>query len=91
MKQFAERCSREAGCKESVAEKVIEIFLECIAEELSQGNPVDLGAEFGVFTTRLREAHLAHNSPRTAKDSRYKVVFREGRELRKRLKIKSGD
>lgn len=91
MKQFAERCSREAGCKESVAEKVIETFLESIAEELSQGNTVDLGADFGVFSTRLREAHLAENSPRTEKGSRYKVVFREGRELRKRLKISPGD
>lgn len=91
MNQFAEKCSHEAGCTETVAEKVIEIFLEEVAEELSQGNTVDLGADFGVFSTRLREAHLAQNSPRTAKDSRYKVVFREGRGLRKRLKIKSGD
>lgn len=70
MKPFAEKCSHEAGCTETVEEKVIEIFLKEVAEELSQGNTVDLGADFGVFSTRLREAHLAQNSPRTAKDSR---------------------
>lgn len=87
MKQLAEKCSRKAGCPEAVAEKVIEIFLESIAEELSQGNTVDLGVNFGVFSIRLREVHLAEDSPRTGKSNRYKVVFREGRELRKRLKV----
>lgn len=91
MNQFAEKCSHEAGCTEIVAEKVIQVFLECVGEELSQGNTVDLGVEFGVFSTRLREAHLAQNSPRTAKDRRYKVVFREGRGLKKRLKVISDD
>lgn len=50
VKLFAEKCSREAGCPESVAEKVIEIFPKGIAEKLSQGNTVDHGADFGVFS-----------------------------------------
>lgn len=87
MKEFAEKCSRKVGCPEAVAEKVIEVFLESVAEELAQGNTVDLGVNFGVFSTRLREAHLAQDSPRTGKSSRYKIVFREGRGLRKRLKV----
>ena len=91
MNQFTEKCSREVGCTEAVADRVIGIFLENVAKELSQGNTVDLGADFGVFSTRLREPHLAENSLRTPKDSRYKVIFREGKGLKKLLKVKPSD
>ena len=58
MNWLAKNCSHEDGCTEIVAEKVIEIFLEDVAEALSQGNIADLG----VFSTLLREAYLAENS-----------------------------
>lgn len=55
MNQFAEKCSHEAGCTEIVAEKVIQVFLECVGEELSQGNTVDLGSGvWRVFDTTER-------------------------------------
>lgn len=87
MNQYIEICSQKTGYAETVVEQVVAAFLDSIVSELSQGNTVDLGSEFGVFSTRLRESHLADNSPRTPKDSRYKVVFREGKGLQKRLKV----
>lgn len=87
MNQYIEICSQKTGCEETIVEQVVAAFLDSIVSELSQGNTVDLGPEFGVFSTRLRESHLADNSPQTPKDSRYKVVFREGKGLQKRLKV----
>ena len=87
MNEYIKRCSQKTGCEEATAEQVVKAFLDTIVEELSQGNTVDLGPEFGVFSARLRESHLADNSPRTPKDSHYKVVFREGRGMQKRLKV----
>ena len=87
MKQYIKMCSQKTGCEENVANEIIETFLDLIVEELSHGNTVDLGPEFGVFSARLRESHLTENSPRTPKDSHYKVVFREGRGMQKRLKV----
>lgn len=87
MNQYIEMCSRKAGCEEAEAEQIVKAFLDTIVDELSQGNTVDLGPEFGVFSARLRESHLTDNSPRAPKDSHYKVVFREGKGMQKRLKV----
>lgn len=86
MEEILERCIRETSCANGEAEEIIHIFLEMIVEELSLGHSVDLGEEVGEFSVRLRESHLADNSPRTPKESRYKVVFREGSGMKKRLK-----
>ncbi len=76
-----------ADCSREQAGQVLDAILENMANALASGQTVDLGERFGVFEPRLREAHLAPGSPRTPKDSRYKVVFREGKQLRKRLKV----
>lgn len=83
-----ERCSRKAGCRREQAEQIIALFLSEIVEELAQGHKVDLGPEFGVFSVKLRTGAAAEGSPRTPKDSRYKVIFRENSGMRKQLKIK---
>lgn len=87
MNEMLEYCSRTTGYEEQVVEKVVDTFLSKIVDELSHGNSVDLGREFGKFSTKLRTSHLQENSPRTPKDSRYKVVFRENSGMKKRLKI----
>ncbi len=76
-----------ADCSREQAVLLLDAMLDKMANELASGQTVDLGEGFGTFEPRLREAHLAPGSPRTPKDSRYKVVFREGRNLRKRLKV----
>lgn len=62
-------------------------FLGKITEELSQGNNVDFGDAFGSFSVKLRASHLTDNSPRTPKDDHYKVIFRDGKGMRQRLRL----
>lgn len=87
MEKLLQECSDVTGYKKQMVDDVIKTFLEEVVDELSQGHAVDLGKEFGVFGVKLRESHLAENSPRTPKDSRYKVFFREGKDMKKRLKV----
>lgn len=91
MDEMLEYCSEVTGCEEQVVEKVVDAFLGKIVDELSQGKSVDLGREFGIFSTKLRTAHLQEGSPRTPKDSRYKVIFRENSGMKQRLKIVKGN
>lgn len=88
MEQLMQQCSIKTGYEETVVENVIAAFLAEITGELSQGHTVDLGEDFGVFSVKLRTDHLAENSPRNPKDSRYKVIFRENNGMKRRLKIK---
>lgn len=88
MNQLVQQCSIKTGYEETVVENVIAAFLTGITGELSQGHTVDLGEDFGVFSAKLRTDHLAENSPRNPKDSRYKVVFRENNGMKRQLKVK---
>lgn len=87
MKEIVHNCSVLAGCREETADAVICTFLDLIVQELSKGNPVDLGDDFGIFTVKLRSGMPQPGSPRTPKDSRYKVIFRENKGMRQRLKV----
>lgn len=87
MEEVLKYCSEVTGCEEQIVQKVVDAFLDKIVDELAQGNSVDLGKEFGMFTTKLRTSCRQENSPRTPKDSRYKVIFRENSGMKKRLKI----
>ena len=80
-------CSKETGYEKQEVETIIGCFLDKISQELSEGHTVDLGACFGVFSVKLRSGTLPEGSPRTPKDSRYRVVFRESNDLRQRLKL----
>ncbi|MCB5714511.1 MULTISPECIES: HU family DNA-binding protein [Lactonifactor] len=87
MDNLLEVCSRKTGCGREQTEQIIALFLSEIVEELARGHKVDLGTEFGVFSVKLRTGAVAEGSPRTPKDSRYKVVFRENSGMKQRLKI----
>lgn len=87
MERLWEQCCSAAGCSKETARKVVDAFLECITDTLSQGESVDLGKDFGVFTVKLRTPHLQENSPRTPKAKRYKVIFRENSGMKQRLKL----
>ena len=87
MKEILDRCRAETDCSPEDIEKIVGVFLNTVTDELSQGHTVDLGPEFGEFSVRLREQKLNANSPRVPKDSHYKVVFREGSGMKKRLKV----
>lgn len=87
MKELIKHCSQTTEYEEIVVENIITQFLAEIVNELSAGHTVDLGEDFGIFSVKLRTDHLAGNSSRTPKNSRYKVVFRENRGLKQRLKV----
>lgn len=87
MKEILKRCQEETGCSMEDVERVVCVFLNSIADELTNEHVVDLGSDFGEFSVRLRESKYSANSPRTPKDAHYKVVFREGNRLKKRLKV----
>ena len=86
MEELFQYCSAQTGCELQVVERIIHSFLDKIAQDLSQGQSVDLGKEFGVFHVKLYTGMVAENSPRTPKASRYRVIFRENSGLRQRLK-----
>lgn len=89
MNELLAYCSHASGVDQQTVDTVIRCCFEYIVSELAKGNTVDLGDAFGTFVARLRKPHLAESSPRTPKDTRYKVVFREGKEMAQRLKVKS--
>ena len=86
LEQPLQYCSAVTGYEEQEVGTIISSFLDKIAQELSEGHAVDLGACFGIFTVKLRTGQLQPGSPRTPKAERYHVVFRENSGLRKRLK-----
>lgn len=87
MERLPQYCSEETGYEQQEVEAIIDCFLDKISQKLSEGHTVDLGACFGTFSVNLRTGALQEGAPRTPKDSRYRVVFREGNHLRKRLKL----
>ncbi len=87
MDRLLQLCSNETGYGKQEVEAIIGCFLDKISQELSEGHTVDLGACFGVFSVKLHTGTLQEGSPRTPKDSRYRVIFRENNGLRQRLKL----
>ena len=89
MDRLLQYCCRETGYEEPVIDSVVKSFLEGIAEELAAGNTVDLGETLGVFRVKPRAGNVQEGSPRTPKTPGYRVVFREGNGLKRRLKEES--
>lgn len=89
MEELLKYCSQATGYERQAVEAVIGSFLDKIAQELSEGHSVDLGKNFGTFSVKLRTGHEAiqKNSPRTPKESRYRIIFRENNGLKKRMKL----
>ena len=87
MEELFQYCTAQTGLEKNEVEAVIDVFLDKIVEELSRGNTVDLGDDFGVFTVKLRVGSVPEGSPRTPKASRYRAVFRENKGMRRRLKL----
>lgn len=87
MEELLRYCSNETGYDRQVVDEVVNVFLEKIVQELSEGNEVNLGENFGIFKVKLRTENMQENSPRTPKAKRYRAIFRENNGMRKRLKI----
>ncbi len=87
MEKLLQYCSMATGYEQQTVAVIVNSFLDKIAQELSEGNTIDLGENFGTFSVKLRTGAVQPGSPRTPKDSRYRVVFRENNGLKKRLKL----
>jgi nucleoid DNA-binding protein len=88
LEELLQYCCQETGTNRETVEKVVGAFLEGIVNELSQGNTVNLGENFGTFSAALRSGgNVQENSPRTPKQSRYLTVFRENKGMKRRMVI----
>lgn len=89
LEEMLQMCEDTVGCDLKVINLIVKTFMDEIVKALSQGQTVNLGEDFGVFSVKLRTPHLTENSPRTPKDIHYKVVFRESKGVKQRLKMKN--
>jgi nucleoid DNA-binding protein len=88
LEELLQHCCQETGADRETVEKVVNTFLDGIVSELSQGNTVNLGEDFGTFSAAFRDGgNVQANSPRTPKQSRYLTVFRENKGMKRRMVI----
>lgn len=89
-KELVSRIAEKTGVTKVVCKDIIQSFLDCIIDELAEGNRLEF-REFGVFESKERAARRAQN-PRTLEKvdvpSKRIVKFKVGRLMRERV---SGD
>lgn len=87
-KEIVCEISRRTGVCQEQVEKTYYSMISIMADALSRGEEVNLNPEWGSFIPKLWDNQaLNANSPRTRKVARYKIRFRPGNEIEKRLKI----
>jgi len=86
-KELVDRIADKADEKRITVRKVVQLFLDEIIEELGKGNRLEF-RDFGVFETKYRAAHQAHN-PKTLQPvhvpAKRTVKFKVGRLMKKKL------
>jgi nucleoid DNA-binding protein len=87
LEELLQRCTQRTGYTDDVVEHVIDTFLDEISSELSKGKDVNLGENFGRFIVRLPKGNVCEASSKTPKLRHYKAFFREGKALKKRLRL----
>lgn len=83
-----QKISKDTGLELEQIEKVYYSMIRAMSESLSQGEEVVLLPEWGVFIPKEWDnIGLDENSPRTRKSAHYKIRFRPGNKLQKKLVI----
>ena len=86
-KDLVNAVAGSCDCQQSLARLAVQSFLDRIVAELSEGNRIEL-REFGVFETRVRDAHKARN-PKTKEfvmvPPRASVKFKPGHAMKVRV------
>jgi integration host factor subunit beta len=86
-KELVNRIADETGQTKVVVKDILQRFLDCIIDELSEGNRLEF-REFGVFEVKQRAARRAQN-PRTLEKvsvpEKRVVKFKVGRLMRERV------
>lgn len=86
-KELIDHIAKKELCKRVLVKRVVQLFLDSIIDELSQGNRLEF-RDFGVFECRTRAPRRAQN-PKTMDKvqvpSKRTVKFKAGRVLKERL------
>ena len=86
-KDFVDRISEKTGQKRGEVKETIQLFLDEMIDELTNGNRLEF-RDFGVFEVRERAARVAQN-PKTLEQvqvpARKAVRFKIGRLMRERI------
>ena len=82
------RIAKETGIIQSDVAKVVQKTLDYIADELADGNTIEL-RNFGVFECKVRKSRKGRNPNQPANEviipERVVVKFRAGKELKDRV------
>ena len=91
-KDLIDRIASETGHRRSDVKDVVQAFLDCVINELAEGNRLEF-RDFGVFETRERAARVAQN-PRTLErvpvPARNTVKFKVGRLMKMAVETAEG-
>ena len=86
-KELVNQIADQTGQTKVIVKDIIQRFLDCIIEELAEGNRLEF-REFGVFDIKRRPARKAQN-PRTLEKvdvpPKRVVKFKVGRLMRERV------
>ena len=86
-KTIIDKIAQTHQFRSSIAQKVVQSFLDEISTELGKGNRLEF-RDFGVFETKLREAREAQN-PKTLEKvhvpAKRGVKFKMGRMMKQKL------
>lgn len=85
-KEAIKFCCEATGWDRETVSSVVNSFLNYLCCEFEKGHSVDFGQDFGIFSVKRREQILPPGSPRTPKAPKYNVIFKEGANLKRRLK-----
>ena len=86
-RDLCEKIVRKTNNSQLLVKETIQMFLDIIVQELSQGNRIEL-RDFGVFEVKQRAARKARN-PRTGEEAfvpaKNVVVFKVGKLMKERV------
>ena len=86
-RDLCEKIVRNTNSSQLVVKETVQMFLDRIVQELSQGNRIEL-RDFGVFEVKQRAARKARN-PRTGEEAfvpaKNVVVFKVGKLMKEKV------
>lgn len=86
--EMFQKVSKDTGMELEQIEKVYHSMVKAMTETLGRGEEIVLLPEWGVYIPKEWDnTGLDENSPKTRKPAQYKVRFRPGSKLQKKLVI----
>lgn len=86
--EMFQKVSKDTGMELEQIEKVYHSMVKAMTETLGRGEEIVLLPEWGVYIPKAWDnTGLDENSPKTRKPAHYKIRFRPGNKLQKKLVI----